>query len=290
MFMHTNYCFYWGLLSVVLISINACSTPFIPDCTYEYIHISHTRGANVVPQTIDEIAAEINYDRYYLRFLGGDLSYFSTADTVILNYLQETFDIQSQQTHWAVGNHDYSDIELLETYTQRKTYYASYYKGISIVVLDTEMNGDNIIGEQLNLLSGVIDTLSASSYLLLLHHKLIFMPNNAELKHLTNDVANGPLGDCSYCTKENNNFYTQVYPLLETAQLEKNIQVLCIAGDLGHKVSTFSHRTPEGIYFLASGIHAEHKGNKALVFSHNVHNQILTWEFIALDSLCRKEA
>ena len=129
----------------------------------------------------------------------------------------------------------------------------------------------------------VTDTLNNSSYLIVLQHKLVWMYNNDSLEKLMETVPNAPLGDHSYSINPNN-FYTAVYPkLLEIKQ--KGIEVLCIAGDIGLKTNKFEYISPEGIYFLASGIHSGYDGNKALLFTHDITNQKLSWKYVLVSDL-----
>jgi len=141
----------------------------------------------------------------------------------------------------------------------------------------------NITGEQLQLIQAVCDTIQYSKYLILLHHKLIWMYGNLDLESSINSIANGEFGDCFYCTNANN-FYSDVYPLLLNVR-ERNIGIICIAGDIGNKVKQFEYITPDSIFFIASGIKAGDADNKVLIMENNLISGKLSWEFISLQSL-----
>jgi hypothetical protein len=247
----------------------------------KYLHISHTKSDSL--QIIDPRIATIDFSQYDLLMLGGDLGYSSSATEVSLNRLDAIYDLSNPNTLWSLGNHDYTDLPLLTDYTQRPAYYAYHKNGITFVVLDTQDSSCHITGDQLTFFNSVLDTVENSSHLVLLHHKLIWMDNNITLSPYINTVSNGPLGDCHYCLNPNN-FYHVVYPKL-VALRTAGTQVLCIGGDLGFNSTTFTHQTPEGIQFLGSGITGDNEDSEAIVFYHDVKNQMLTWEFKRIKKL-----
>jgi len=103
------------------------------------------------------------------------------------------------------------------------------------------------------------------------------MRDNSELEPIADSISNGPLGDCSYCINSNN-FYDDIYPLLINVK-QRGIEVVCIAGDIGKKVSEFEYITGDGIYFLASGINGENGNNKVLVFEYDDSSRKLEWNY-----------
>lgn len=246
-----------------------------------YLHLSHTRtDAN---PTMDSLVEKIDYSAFDMLLLGGDLTWYTSENESTINYVDSIFDLQNPNTLWSVGNHDYFDPNLIENSTGRPTYYAYYHKGITFVVLDTQAEVSQITSPQLELLTAVLDTLTQSSHLVVLTHQLIWMYGNSELESQIDEISNGPQGSCDFCVQPNN-FYAAVYPRLLEAKNRK-IDVICIAGDIGSKVSSFEYLTPEGIYFLASGIKANTSGNMALLFSHQPQSRTLHWEFTPLETL-----
>lgn len=266
----------------MIISLISCKKePIkIPE-NHSYLHISHTRTAS--NPKIDSIAEIIDYNKYSMVWLGGDLAYLTSSDEETISYVNSIFDIESESTLWSLGNHDYSDLELIQDFTNRPPYYAYHQNNITFLVLDTQDSLSNIIGNQLSLVNKVIDTINESTHLILLHHKLIWMYNNPLLEPQVSEVSNGMAGDCFYCLNPNN-FYSEIYPRLIEVK-NKGIEVICIAGDIGFNTNEFQHITQEGIYFLASGIEYGSPENKALLFYHDMQINTLSWQYKLLTDL-----
>ena len=266
------------IFSIVFISsckVEEVLVPSDPVDYNSYLHLSHTRtGANPY---MDEMVDAIDYSKYEMLLLGGDLAFSTSLDDETMSHIDSIFDLSNPNTLWSLGNHDYSDLLRVQEFTDRLPYYAHHKDGITFIVLDTQDSLSNIIGEQKILFENVVDTLEKSSHLILLHHKLIWMYGNSDLEPNISLVSNGGLGDCFYCLNPNN-FYTDIYPSLVEVK-QKGIEVICIGGDIGSKTDKFEYTSQEGIYFLASGIKAGESDNKALLFEHDVSNNYLTWEY-----------
>jgi len=113
-------------------------------------------------------------------------------------------------------------------------------------------------------------------HLIILHHKLIWMPDHPVLDAQAYATTNGMVGDCFFCLM-NNNFYKEIYP--ELVKLEQNgIEVIMVAGDIGSKVNQFEYKTKEGIVLLATGLEDGREDNQVLVFEYD-KGSALTWKF-----------
>ncbi len=247
----------------------------------QYLHLSHTRLA--ANPNMDGTVESIDYKKYDMLWLGGDLAAETSYDNTTMLHVDSIFDLENQNTLWALGNHDYSNLLLVQAYTHRPKYYSYYKNGITFIVLDTQDSLSNITGAQKVFFNSVVDTLDRSSHLVILHHKLIWMHANPVLENQISSVSNGGFGGCFYCLNPNN-FYTDLYPKL--VSLETNgIEVLCIGGDIGFIAKEFEYKTPEGIDFLASGISSGELGNKSLLFHHDLKTGKLSWEFKLISSL-----
>lgn len=262
-------------------SCNEDSKPEPPEVLSNYLHISHTRK-NTNP-AMDSVVESLDYSKYDMLWLGGDLASSTSSNDETMTHVDSIFNISDKNTLWSLGNHDYSDLERVEQFTNRPPYYAFNKNNITVVVLDSQDSSSSIVGDQRELLNSVLDTLTKSTHLVLLHHKLIWMYGNDALETQASSIANGGLGDCFNCINPNN-FNSEIYPNLVTVK-ENGIEVICIAGDIGFNAKEFEYRTPEGIHFLASGIKSDAEGNKALIFKHNQTESILTWEFKNLNEL-----
>jgi len=274
------------LLPLLIFFFGSCSKdeiikPPITSETKNYVHISHTR-TNSNP-FMDSAVEEVDYSKFDMLWLGGDLAHLTSQDDDTMSHVDSVFDLGSTNTLWALGNHDYSDLDRIQNFTNRPPYYSFHKDEITFVVLDTQNSFSSIIGPQKDFFEGIVDTIQDSSHLIILHHKLIWMYGNANLEPQIPFVSNGGLGDCFYCLNPNN-FYTDIYPkLLEVKQ--RGIEVLCIGGDIGFQVKEFEYITPDGISFLASGISSGTEGNKALLFNHDITNKQLTWEYKLINDL-----
>ncbi|MEM1322512.1 MAG: hypothetical protein AAGG75_19770 [Bacteroidota bacterium] len=246
-----------------------------------YLHIAHTRTWEN-PLLVAE-AERVDYSAYDMTWLGGDMAYQSSADSITLHRIDSIFDCQSPSTLWALGNHDYDHVDRVEALTGRPAFYHHHQNGLTFLVLDTQDSLSSIVGPQLALFRSVLDTLQHSSHLLLLHHKLLWLYDHPELSQQADQLSNAPFGDCFFCINPNN-FYRTLYPELVKAQ-QKGIEVICLAGDIGRHSTGFEYRTPEGITFLASGIEFEREDNQVLLFEHDLRARTLEWEFRLLKEL-----
>ncbi|MBT3207440.1 MAG: hypothetical protein HN704_10725 [Bacteroidetes bacterium] len=247
----------------------------------KYIHISHTRTDS--NPNIDKQVEQICFSNFDMRWLGGDMAYLSSDDTETMNRLDSVFDLSSLNTLWALGNHDYTDLQLIEFYTNRNKFYSYFKNGISFLIIDTQDSLSNICGSQKSMFDNLLDTIQKSTHLIILHHKLIWMYDNPLLEPKIGSVSNGNFGDCFYCVNPNN-FYIDIYPKLKEIK-QRGIEVICIAGDIGFKAKEFEYLTPEGIFFLASGIKFNSENNKAIIFEHDIKYGILSWEFKLMSNI-----
>lgn len=214
------------------------------------MHLAHTRTDS--NPFIDSVAETVNYDQFDMLLLGGDLAVSSSKDSAAINYLDSIFDLGNVNTLWALGNHDIGNMNLVAAATDRDPYYIHHVGGATFIVLYTNDSLSYITQEQMELVNGVADTISNSSHLIVLHHKLLWMMGDPILEPQIGAVSNGPVGTCHYCLSENN-FWSDVYPALAEVR-SRGIEVWCIGGDLGNKVGSFSYETAEGIQLLGSGI------------------------------------
>lgn len=246
-----------------------------------YLHIAHTRtSAN---PNMDRAVERLNYSIYDMLWLGGDMALSTSLDDLTMDHVDSILGLGSENTLWALGNHDYADLDRVQAYTGRPAYYAYHKNNITFLVLDSQDSLSNITGPQKELFFNVTDTIAESSHLIVLHHKLIWMYGDAYLQPQIPYITNGGFGDCFYCVNPNN-FTSELYPELLKVEA-RGVEVICIAGDIGFRASKFEYLTPEGIQYLASGIEEGNPANKALLFQHDLSAGALSWEFVLLSDL-----
>lgn len=254
----------------------------IPQKNETFIHISHT----YVPGTetkLDSLVQKIPLSKYDLILLGGDLCGRTSMDMSTMQYVDSIFDVSNPKTIWAVGNHDYDNVDNLVAVTNKPLYYAAYHNGITFLVLDTQDSMTNFVGEQLQLIKNVTDTIAESAHLVVLTHKVVWMMDNGVMQPIIDSVSNGPLGTCFWCLNPNN-FYSDVYPLLLNVR-NRGVNVVCLGGDLGKFDQAFSYANEDNILFLGSGMCSGCAVNYCIVFDYDPESRKLTYSFKLLTDL-----
>lgn len=270
---------------IFIILIASCQSPSqsSENDALRYIYVGHPRSNHWDQERVNEKIAQIPFVDFDQVLLGGDLTPHSSAELKTMVYLDSLFDLGSENTHWALGNHDRDSLELVRQFTGRPPFYSRYSKGITWLIIDTMDSLCSMRGAQLELIRSVTDSISESSHLVLLMHQLVWLMGNPELEAQAGKIINGTVHDCPQCIHPNN-FYETVYPLLKKVR-ERGIEVLCVAGDIGWKKREFEHLTADSIYFLASGIDDQKDENLVLSFAHWPEKRLLKWAFIPVDSL-----
>ena len=141
---------------------------------------------------------QINFEKYEMLWLGGDLAQLTSEDDATINHVDSIFNLSSRSTLWSIGNPDYTNTGRVVNSNKKPLYYSTHKNGITIVVLDTQDSLSNIIGAQRDFLFGVLDTIQESSHLVVLHYKLIWMYNQIDLELIISSVSNAELADCFF--------------------------------------------------------------------------------------------
>jgi len=278
------------ILSTIFIVISACK----PDNKvlqtkknfekYDYLFIGHPRSwLDDIPD-INKSLYRINYDDFELLLLGGDVTFNASENIETLNYIDSLFSIRSLQTIWTLGNHDDFDTALVHKVTHRPPYHAQYVNGVTFLNTYTNDSLSSFSSNQLKLITSVCDSIKTSSHLIVLGHKLTWMYNNPEVGHLIDSIPNGKFGDKSRHMIQENNFMSDVYPLLKTVSA-KGVEVIVVSGDMGVFARKFEHTSKDNIHFLASGVASGDKDSEILIFEHTPIAQSLTWKFRPLDDI-----
>ncbi|MFT5891582.1 MAG: hypothetical protein ACI9Y7_001687 [Dokdonia sp.] len=261
----------------------SCKQPLI-DLPSSYIYVSHTRL-----KTNDSVyhkVYDIDFSKYDMTLLGGDLSLSSFSGKTITPHLDSIFDFKKPTTLWSVGNHDNTSDKRFYNTTLKKKYHAYQKDDVTFITLNSQDSLSSIVGKQKEFLFSVLDTLQTGS-VLLMSHKLIFMNDHPVLDAMIPKVCNANKGDCYHCHNVNN-FYEEVYPkLLEVKN--RGVQVLWVGGDLGYKTSEFEYVDDQGIVFLGNGFWYPKDWNKVLLFSKEKESE-LTYKFVPVDSLLSNQA
>lgn len=288
------------LLSLSLILLTSCHknkiNPTRKECvtTCHYLVLGHTyEDADAVDKRIENA----DLTPYAQIWLGGDICSETTKDPTTLDYLDALFHLSSNQTHWAVGNHDVRNghTERITEHTKRPLYYTQSFDGLTLIVLNTnyiDSSECSQMEQQTELIKQVCDTISAASHLIVFMHHVVW--GNVESGMNVWAYANVNTSWLSFGCAPYQFFENTVYPQLLKVQ-ERGIPVICVSGDFGQKAGTFEWTTADGITFLGTGITSEIDWNEqwptagqrdsVLLFNRDLNQKTLTWKFMDIDDI-----
>jgi hypothetical protein len=248
---------------------------------FTYAHLAHTRIRDTVNQKLDPREEQLDFSKFDLLLLGGDLCEDSSEELETVEYLDSILDLGSPDVHWAIGNHDNTNLDYVEKVTKRSTNYTFHRNGITFVVLNSHTGAEdwmiNVSEEQREMVQNISDTIQNSTHLVVLTHKLIWILGHPEMKK--HQGKNMLSWTCNYGIA-NNNWNEVMLPILQRTQ-RKGVQVICVAGDLGNNAKEFEEFASDGIVYLASGINPVDDDVKFLLFNHTPPE--LNWEFVELE-------
>jgi hypothetical protein len=266
-----------NILLLVLI-VGYFMSVYTQEDTALYIFIGHPRSDDRDFQHVLETVKKIDYSKYELILLGGDLTWNTSRQWSTLQYCDSIFNLGDDNTHLAIGNHDMDNVGDLLEFTKKPRFYAFSNNNITFLVLDTEISTPDITGEQLELIQNVADTIETSDYLVLLQHRILWMVGVDELSHLKDSVA------ASTRNLNSTNFYDDVYPNLQKAK-QNGVEVLCLAGD--RTDINIEYSPEDSIQFVASGMVGtfSDENNYAVLLTHNLGSGKLDYDFISLSEI-----
>lgn len=167
-------------------------------------------------------------------------------------YFNKDIDLLNDPVHLVFGNHDYKN----EAYINEnfdETYYTFNHNNDLHIILDGNIDGWSIEGEQLEFLKETLDeeTLSFDNIFVYAHQAL--WVGNSDLQPALN--LNSTEG-----RQQNPNFWSEVEPMLS----ELGIPVYLFSGDLGSPWSDDCyHKLYRNIHYIATGM-GDGKGDNYL--------------------------
>lgn len=251
----------------------------------DFIFIPHPRSDDRVKQSVLEDLEKVDLDSFEMILLGGDLTWSVSSDREGMDYCRELFHINEPNTLWTMGNHDVANSSLIREYTGRERFYSYYRDSITFLVLDTEEESSGfqssfIHGSQLEMIRNVADTISDSHWLIILHHRLLWMVNDIFFADKLDSVGE------STRQLDTTNFYQEIFPLLQKCKSRGTI-VLCLGGDKTRL--NIEHEREDSIFFITSVMAPEYDGSvNTVVILHHFANGKMEWEFRPVDSLDKK--
>ena len=220
---------------------------------YTFLVAGHTYGATGVdnPGVHPPFKAWfpwINEHHPRFGFFAGDTVIYGSKqnwDEVDADVASLTFPI-----HFVVGNHDMTNRALFVS-RYGPTYYTFTHQCDLFIVLDSELDGGRITGEQLEFLQTALSHPPAR-HIFILIHKLIWVADGTPYAVLRDDI-NGHTG-----YDFQGSFWEDVMPLLRAT----NRKVYLIAGDVGVSWAMSLFYQPDGnVRFIATGMGGSEEEN-----------------------------
>jgi len=264
--------------------------------TLRYIFLGHTYEWHAGGERVDPRIIDLQPKQYDRIWLGGDICSEAMLLETTLQHIDEVFDLTSPTTQYALGNHDIrnGNIQWYREYTGRKSYNHHSENGLVSVCLNSMLNPTQCqdLNRQFQMLRNICDTISVSQHLVVFHHLNLWsdipdLPTPSSYSH----------HDAMYwqanCDSITTRYREVIYPMLKSVR-ERGINVYCILGDTGSGTyKGFHQENSDSIHFFASGInnsryandpdlYAQQPADSVLLFEHDLTNQKLNWEFIAV--------
>lgn len=289
------------LLVIISSLFSACSKE---KTSHKYLFLGHPyRYGDGFENRVDPRIEELDKSIFDQIWLGGDVCAKTNTDTNTLVYLDSIFDIKSPYTYWTYGNHDimFAKNNLIENATHKKSYYANYNDGNTVLQINTNLDTMYVKypqerlcdkkNEQYLLIKNVCDTISQKSrYLIFIMHHILWYEIDTSAHNYANFLPKLWNAKCD----SSSNFFNSIYPLIKNVQ-QKGVQVICVGGDVGMYFKLGSYTDSRGIIYLASGINnsiiwdkekrKEALKDRVLIFNNDLITKKLTWVFADLDSL-----
>ena len=271
------------ILTFLILTVSVIDLFPQSDSLLKFIFIPHPRSEDRENLSVNPDIAKIDFSMYDVLLLGGDLTFDTDNSSATLAHCDSVFDLGNPNTLWSLGNHDVQSghRQLIKDFTGRDSYYSYTRDGITFLVLDTELdaNGSSstfITGDQLQMVQNVCDSIMDSRYLILLHHRLMWMINNDDFKdRLTDSIA------LSSRLLDTTNFYSDIYPLLQNVK-NKGIQVLVFGGDRSDFNVEYNPEDSITFYAAALSVDVPDSLKNVIVLNYNLSNKLINIEFVPL--------
>ncbi len=173
--------------------------------------------------------------------------------------------------YMAVGNHDMRERELYES-RYGNTYFSFIFENDLFLILDPNLNGWSIKGDQLDFMYNTVnENASSVDNIFVFFHQLLWWENDGIYGHVdpnSNEGIERPI-----------NFYTELEPFFHNL----NNEVVMCAGDLGAASwsGDFLYDNYDNISFVASGM-GEGIGDNFIVINVDEEKEI-TYDLICLN-------
>lgn len=222
--------------------------------TFRKKNVRNPETFGIYPPFLERIASDI--DKYAIDFgvFTGDIVYRNRE--VEWEAVERDMDSLKLPIHMAPGNHDTARRNLFAARhsVEGKTYRHFSYNGDLFIILDPNIDGWNISGDQLVFLKDVLTTSKQHNNVFVFFHQILWSEKDNKYRKSYINSFEGKA--------EKINFWSEVHPLF--AALDNNIYMF--AGDTGaraHFLPTYFQE--DNIHFIASGLGGGVNDNYVLV-------------------------
>lgn len=201
----------------------------------------------------------------------GDMVYSGSKEKE-WDELDADISYMNKKIYFAPGNHDSGHSKSRAVFIERygPTYQSFITKNNLFIILDPNLKGWNIAGDQLKWLKEELTTKSdEANNIFVFFHQILWWAKDNEFK---NYKPNSPSGRA-----EEINFFSEVYPLFK----ELPNQVYMFAGDTGVYEKGVMYYKKENITFIASGMGGRKQDNFVII---NINkNNTVSFQLVALN-------
>ncbi len=250
------------ILILAFITGTSCQTP--KDTSgYGFFVAGHVYGAHgeseinigVHPPFKDKLGLIKNDPSIAFGVLTGDMVYDATSEKEWYE-LDADIAAMNKTVYFAPGNHDIGNSKKRALFTKRygPTYQSFVHNKDLFIILDSNLDPANISGGQLTWLKDEVQSKAKSSrnIFVFFHHVLWWQKDN----RYKNSPLNSKKG-----RKENNDFFTEIYPLFEA----RSNEVFLFAGDTGAYDRGIMYDKTNNITLIASGMGGRKEDNFVIV-------------------------
>lgn len=243
---------------VLFICCNRADTPLVEQDPYRFFIAGHVSGnpANWhqgFHAPFKEKSFLISQDSSIaFGVLLGDMVKKGSASNFTV--LDEDIGSLERSTYMVAGNHDVTDRTLYDQW-YGPSYYSFVQNGDLFIVLDSNLDGWNIVEDQLQFLISAMDTKTpVRNIFVFVHHLLWWAPDNRFNKVRINSST----GRAAVV-----NFYDEILPLLRS----QGVPIFLFAGDVGAQAtgSEFMYYREDAITFIASGMGGGERDNFVVI-------------------------
>lgn len=253
----------WNIYLFFLLVFTSCqkntSIPVVKP-SYSFFVAGHAYGSPVNapsnyglhPPFIEKIGWLNEQEHLKFGVFTGDV--VRLADTLAWTTVFEELADLTVPFHVAPGNHDVNNRTLFEAYFP-ESYYAFQQEEDLFIILDPNLDGWNISGDQLDFLQTTLTDAADYRHIFVFFHQLIWWTSTAPWNNCTPN---------SFQNKADSlNFHTTILPLFK----DLDNQVLLFAGDVGAvpNSAAICYQKEEHISFIASGMGVQEEDNFLVV-------------------------